>query len=298
MERIGIAGLGRMGTAIAGRIAAAGYRLTVWNRTPARAAALRAAGAQVADSPRALAEASEIILTLLTNDQAIVQVYQGPDGLLSGAVRGKLFVEMSTVRTATIHNLAAAVASRGAALVDAPVSGTVGPAREGRLLALVGGAEADVARARPVLETFCRRIAHLGPSGSGTTMKLALNLPMAVYWQALAEALALGQQFGLELATMLELIADSPAALAALGMKIPVILGQQDEVAFDVAGVRKDLLAMIATGQQFGVPMPAASAALLSFTAATAAGLGAQDLAAMIPFYLRSVRAAGGEPDA
>lgn len=292
MERIGIAGVGRMGRAIAERIIAAGYPLTVWNRTAARAAPLRDAGAALAASPRALAQASDIVLTLLTNDQAIEAVYLGPDGLLSGAVAGKLFVEMSTVRTATIQHLATAVAQRGAALVDAPVSGTVGPARAGQLLALVGGTEADVARVRPVLNTFCRRIAHLGPSGSGTTMKLALNLPMAVYWQALAEALALGQQFGLDLATMLDLIADSPAALAALRMKIPIILGQPDEVAFDVGGVRKDLLAMIATGQQFGVPMPAASAALLSFTAATAAGLGQQDLAAMIPFYLRSVQAA------
>jgi len=283
-----------MGAAIAERVMNAGYDLTVWNRTARRAEALRERGAHVAGSPRALAEACDIVLTLLTDDAAIDAVYRGADGLLAGHVAGTLFVEMSTVRTATIVRLAPAVAERGAALIDAPVSGTVGPAREGQLLALVGGDERDVARAQPILNTFCRRVAHLGPSGSGTTMKLALNLPMAIYWQALAESLALGSQFGLDLATMLDLIADSPAALRALGPKIPVILGERGEVAFDVTGVRKDLLAMIETGQSLGVPMPAASAALLSFTAATAAGIGPEDLAALIPHYVKTVRAATG----
>jgi 3-hydroxyisobutyrate dehydrogenase-like beta-hydroxyacid dehydrogenase len=114
---------------------------------------------------------------------------------------------------------------------------------------------------------------------------------MAIYWQGLAEALALGSQHGLDLATMLDLIADSPAAIGALRAKIPAILGDVGEVAFDVTGVRKDLLAMIESGQRVGVPMPAASAALISFMAATAAGRGGDDLAALIPHYLAAVRA-------
>jgi 3-hydroxyisobutyrate dehydrogenase-like beta-hydroxyacid dehydrogenase len=280
-----------MGAALAGRLLAAGYPLTVWNRTPGRAEPLLAQGAQLAASPRALAETSDLILTILTDDAAIGAVYDGADGLLSGAVSGRVFVEMSTVRTSTIAALAERVRAAGAALVDAPISGTVGPARQGQLLALVGGAEDDVARVRPALETFCRRIAHVGPSGSGTAMKLALNLPMAIYWQGLAEALALGSQHGLDLATMLDLIADSPAAIGALRAKIPAILGDVGEVAFDVTGVRKDLLAMIESGQRVGVPMPAASAALISFMAATAAGRGGDDLAALIPHYLAAVRA-------
>jgi 3-hydroxyisobutyrate dehydrogenase len=300
VERVGIAGLGRMGSAIAGRLIGAGYELRVWNRTASRVDALRERGVAVAATPRELAESCAVILTLLTDDAAIDAVYLGADGLLAGDVRGRLFVEMSTVRTATITRLAPVVAERGAALVDSPVSGTVGPAREGKLLALVGGEAGDVARARPILDAFCRRVEHLGPSGSGATMKLALNLPMAIYWQALAESIAMGAQFGLDPATMLELIADSPAALGALRMKIPIMLGERGEVAFDVTGVRKDLLAMIATGQTLGVPMPAASAALLSFTAATAAGIGHEDLAALIPHYVESVRRATGrasDPD-
>lgn len=297
MQRVGLVGLGRMGSALAGHILAAGHPLTVWNRTAARAEPLVAQGATLAPSPRALAEQSEIILTILTDDAAISAVYEQADGLLSGDVAGRVFVEMSTVRTSTIQRLAERVHAAGAALVDAPVSGTVGPARQGQLLVLAGGAEADVARVRPVLELFSRRIAYLGPSGSGTTMKLALNLPMAIYWQGLAEAMALGAQHGLDLAQMLDLIVDSPAAIGALRPKVPAILGEVGEVAFDVTGVRKDLLAMIETGQRVGVPMPAASAALASFMAATAAGRGDDDFAALIGHYLAAVRATTAAAD-
>ena len=291
MERIGLVGLGRMGTAIGARILSAGLPLVVWNRTAGRAETLLAQGATLAASHAELAATCDVVLTILTDDTAIEAVYDATDGLLAGNVKGRLFVEMSTVRTNTIQRLSRDIVARGAGLVDAPVSGSVAPARQGQLLALVGGLETDVARAEPILATFCRRIAHLGPTGSGTTMKLVLNLPMAIYWQGLAEALALGSQFGLELASMLELIVDSQVAIGALRPKIPAILGEPGEVAFDVTGVRKDLLAMIETGQSLGVPMPAASAALISFMAATAAGKGPDDLAALIPHYIAAVKA-------
>ena len=290
MERIGLVGLGRMGTAIAGRLLAAGWPLTIWNRTADRAADLVAQGASLAATPADLAQASDVVLTILTDDAAIEDVYRGPRGLLAGAVAGKLFAEMSTVRTSTILRLGDTITEQGGALVDAPLSGSVGPARQGQLLALVGGAPADVERATPIFNAFCRRVAHLGPAGSGTTMKLVLNLPMAIYWQGLAEALALGSQFGLELGAMLELILDSQVAICALRAKAPAILGERGEVAFDITGVRKDLLAMIETGQSLGVPMPAASAALGSFMAATAAGIGHDDLADLIPHYIAAVR--------
>lgn len=290
MEHIGIAGTGRMGTAIGGRLLAAGFRLTVWNRTRRRTAALAAAGASIAQTPRELAGSCDVVVTLLTDDRALETVYRGPEGLLVGDVAGKLFVDMSTVRSATIERLAAAALDRGAGFVDAPVSGSLAPARAGQLLALVGGSGADVERARPVLEAFCRRIAHVGPAGSGTTMKLVLNMPMAVYWQGLSEALAMGVQSGLDLGTMLELIADSGAAIGALKPKIPQMLGQAGEVGFSITGVRKDLLAMIETGQRYGVPMPAGSAALACFMAVTSAGHGDEDFAAYAQHYIDAVR--------
>jgi 3-hydroxyisobutyrate dehydrogenase len=162
-------------------------------------------------------------------------------------------------------------------------------------LALVGGLAEDLERARPVLEVLCRRIAHMGPSGSGTTMKLALNMPMAIFWAGLAEAMAMGSQFGLDRAQMLDVYLDSPVALPALRMKAPLLLGAPHEVAFDVTGVRKDLLAMVATGQDAGVPMPSGSAALALFAAATAAGHGQRDLIAVVEYLHELVRESFGE---
>ncbi|MFO7170164.1 MAG: NAD(P)-dependent oxidoreductase [Chloroflexota bacterium] len=294
MERIAIAGLGRMGQALAGRLLDAGFPLAVYNRTPSRAQALVARGATWAETPAELASAADIILTILTDDRAVEQVYLGERGLLRGDVSGKLFVEMSTIRTATIAALRPEVERRGARLLDAPVSGTLEPARRGELLAMVGGAAEDLERARPALATFCRRIVHVGPSGAGTTMKLVLNMPMAVFWAALAEALAIGRQHGLALDTMLDLFLDSPVALPALRGKAPLLLGAEHEVAFDVTGVRKDLLAMIATGQDAGVPMPTGSAALAHFAAATAAGYGERDLVFVVEYLASVVRATAG----
>ncbi len=292
--QIGFVGLGRMGQAMVPRLLDAGFSVAVWNRTAERAAPLLERGATLARSPAALSSISDLVLTIVTDDAAVESLYNRIDGLLAGDIAGTLFVEMSTIRPDTIRRIALLASERGAALLDAPVSGTVGPAREGRLMALVGGTSEDLERARPVLEVLCRRIAHVGPSGSGTTMKLVLNMPMAVYWQALAESLAIGTQAGLSLAQMLDLIADSPASIGALRMKIPAILGQDDEVNFDITGVRKDLLAMIINGQMLGVPTPSAAVTLQSFAAATAAHHGADDLARFIPYYINLVQQAKG----
>ena len=153
----------------------------------------------------------------------------------------RVFVEMSTINPETTRKIAAVARDRGAMVVDAPVSGSVGPAREGKLLVLVGGEEADVERGRPVLSLFARRIVHVGPSGSGISMKVALQLPIYVYWQALGESLSIGARSGLTVSEMLALIADSPAALAMLKDKIPVILQQNKTVAFALSAAAKDL---------------------------------------------------------
>jgi 3-hydroxyisobutyrate dehydrogenase-like beta-hydroxyacid dehydrogenase len=284
-----------MGQAMAGRLLAGGFPLVVYNRTRSKAEQLLAQGASWADSPAALAEQADIILTILTDDRAVEQVYSGKRGLLPGDRAGKLFVEMSTVRTSTILSLRPLVQACGAQLLDVPVSGTLEPARQGQLLAMVGGRAEDLERVRPALDLMCRRVVHLGPSGSGTTMKLVLNMPMAIFWASLAEAMAMGSQFGLDRAQMLEVFLDSPVALPALRMKAPLLLGAEQEVAFDVTGVRKDLLAMVATGQDAGVPMPTGSAALGLFAAATAAGYGGRDMITVVEYMLQQVRASFGE---
>src|SRR6185503_18877620 len=173
--RIGIAGLGRMGSAIAARLMEVGHDVTVWNRSGDKAKPLAAAGAKVAANSAELATQVEAIVTIL---DAIAAVYEGPTGLLAGNVKGKLVIDMSTVQPETEVALAEKVRAKGAVFVECPVGGTVGPAREGKLLGVAGGTAEDFARAKPLLGQMCRRVEHVGPVGAGSAMKLALNLPL------------------------------------------------------------------------------------------------------------------------
>jgi 3-hydroxyisobutyrate dehydrogenase len=178
--RIGVAGLGRMGSAIAARLMEVGHQVTVWNRSAEKIEPLARAGAKVASSPAELVGQVETILTILTDRSAIAAVYEGPSGLLAGDADDKLFVEMSTVQPETEVALAEKVRAKGAIFVECPVGGTVGPARDGKLLGVAGGTAEDFARARPLLVQMCRRVEHVGPVGAGSSMKLALNLPLLI----------------------------------------------------------------------------------------------------------------------
>ena len=189
--RVGVAGLGKMGAAIAARLMECGHDVIVWNRSADKVKPLADAGAIVASSPADLAAQAEAIVTILTDAGAIDAVYHGASGLLLGDVSGKLFIDMSTVQPETEVALADKVRGKGAAFVECPVGGTTGPARQGKLFGFAGGSDADVARARPLLDQLCRRVEHVGDIGSGAAMKLAINLPLMIYWQALGEALAL-----------------------------------------------------------------------------------------------------------
>src|SRR4029453_8934956 len=173
--QIGIGGIGKMGAAIAQRLIKVGHTVTVWNRSPDKVKPLAAAGAAVAATPADLASSSEAVITILTDAAAIDSVYMGPSGLLAPDVRGKLFIEMSTVRPQTEVALAGKVRAKGAALVECPVGGSTGPARQGKLIGLMGAEPADAARARPILEQLCRRLEHCGPIGSGWGREVRLT---------------------------------------------------------------------------------------------------------------------------
>jgi 3-hydroxyisobutyrate dehydrogenase len=280
--KVGIAGTGRMGAAIAARLMGLGHEFTVWNRTAEKTKELAAAGAKVAASPAALAASADVVITILTDEKAIEALYDGPQGLLSGGVTGKLFIEMSTVRPEVEVALAAKVKLKMAAMIDCPVGGTTGPAREGKLFGFVGGADADVARARPLLDQMCRRAEHVGPVGSGARMKLAINLPLFVYWQALGEALLLCRPLGLDPERLMSIFADSSGGTNALktrGSAIAAHLAGKDAgpVSMAVELVCKDLRTMIAEAKALGGTLPAAETALKCFEDAARSGLGAAD---------------------
>ena len=290
-KRIGLAGAGRMGSAIGERILAAGFPLAVHNRTAAKLAPLVERGATPTSSPAELVASADIVLTVLTDDAAVNAVYAD---LLAGNAAGRLFAECSTVRTATTVGLGDRVRDAGARLVDATLAGPPAAARAGQLLVMCGGSSDDVAEATPVIQTYARRIVHAGSVGAGATMKLVLMAPMGAYFAALAEGLAAGDRLGLDRAAMLDVILDSHTAPPLLRDRADVLTGADRPVAFDVTGVRKDLRAIVATGQDAGVPMSLAAAALAHFAGAEANGFGDKDFILVVD-YIRSL-AAANEP--
>jgi 3-hydroxyisobutyrate dehydrogenase len=280
--KIGVAGLGRMGSAIARRLLDQGHEVTVWNRSPGKAAALVAAGAKEAASGAELARGAEATITILTDAAAIEAVYRGAHGLLAGAPEGKLFIEMSTVRPETEAALAQHVASAGGVFVECPVGGTVGPALQGKLIGLAGGDPAAFARAKPILDQLCRRVEHVGPVGAGASMKLAINLPLTVYWQAMGEAYALCRHLGADPAWLVELLADTsggPNVLKARGGAVAKALAGEDpgSATFDCDSMRKDLRTMVEEARARGFDLPVASRVLGVYDEASMQGWGKRD---------------------
>lgn len=284
--KVGLVGLGRMGRAIQARLADSGIDVVGWDRD---AVAMKAAAAnkmEIAAHPRAVADGSDgIVISIITEDNGIRNVFRGKDGFLSGDVRGKLFIEMSTLQPMTARELAPVVEAAGAALIESPVLGSIPTARAGKLHAMVGGKAADLERARPVLEKLTRRIDHMGPNGAGYAMKLAANLGLAAYIQAMAESLALGSREGLGLEQMLAVLTEAPTANAWLGMKKGLLLGEQQDMTLDVKTMRKDITSMVATGAINGAGLPLAAAMLSAFSAACAQGWGDKDIGEMPKFF-------------
>jgi 3-hydroxyisobutyrate dehydrogenase len=257
--KLGVAGIGKMGAAVAARLIEVGHEVAVWNRTPEKAKAV--AGASVAASPAELAQKSEAVLSILTDAAALDTVYNGRSGLLDGNVAGKLFIDMSTVLPATETALARAVRAKGAAFVECPVGGSTGPARQGKLIGLMGAEPADAARARPLLEQLCRRLEHAGPVGSGAVLKFTINLPLMVYWQALGEALALTRSLAIDPDRLMDLLSDTSGAANVLKVRAPGIAtmlkgGAGGPVTFDVDGGIKDMQSMLTEAKLRGIQLP------------------------------------------
>jgi 3-hydroxyisobutyrate dehydrogenase len=288
--KIGIAGLGAMGGNVAARLMEVGHQVTVWNRSPEKTKPLAAAGAKVAGSAAEVAAASEAVISMLTDGAAINVVYNGPSGLLSGNPEGKLFIEMSTVAPNIETDLAAKVRAKGAALVECPVGGSAAPARQGKLLGLMGAEPADAERARPILEQLCRKVEHCGPVGTGSAMKLAINLPLMVAWQAYGEAFAIARSVGWEPKRLLDLFVESNGANNALKMRADMIVAMFEDrdpgpTTFSIANGVKDLRTMIETGESKGADMRATKAALAGFEDATKHGFGGGDGARMTVYW-------------
>jgi 3-hydroxyisobutyrate dehydrogenase len=289
---VGIAGVGKMGAAIALRLMEVGHKVTVWNRSADKTRPLAEAGATVAATPAELAAKSEAIITILTDAAAIDTVYSGPSGLLSVPVVGKLFIEMSTMQPATEVAIAEKVRAKGGAFVECPVGGTTGPARQGQLVGLLGAEAIDADRAHPLLKQLCRRIDHCGKVGAAASVKLAINLPLMVAWQAFGEAFALCKGTSLTPDQLVSLFTDISATNNAIKARAPMIAAMLASGGSDVPGATftidsglKDLRTMVAEGKAQGMDLPVVQRAADCFEEASRSGWGQRDGAAIAVFW-------------
>lgn len=271
-------GLGNIGAPMARRVAAR-FPLTAWNRTRARAEALSAVVARIARTPRDAARGAGVIVTCVADGRALEEVLGGEEGLLAGLEPGALVVDMSTIGRAAAREAARAVEAVGASFVDAPVSGSVGPASRGELLGLVGGADGDVERAMPVLETMCNRFLRAGGVGQGQALKVVLNGIGSHHFVAFASMLALGERAGLARETLVEAFTGGAFATPAyLGKRDKVLARDYGDAHFTLALALKDGALNVALQDEVGLALPVQREIAREVAQAVGDGLGDLDL--------------------
>jgi len=276
---VGFAGIGRMGLPMARNLLAAGFPLTVFNRTEERCQPLLDAGAKLATNPAELARASEVVVTMVADGEAARSLIAGPEGILEGAEPDLVLLEMSTIGPTAARELAALAFERGIWMVDAPVSGSTSVAEAAALTVMAGGEADAYERALPVLRAMSKAQFHLGPSGSGAAMKLALNLMIASTTHALSEALVLAESAGIERGEAYRVVAESAVASPFVGYKETAFLDPDGvPTAFALDLMRKDLALALELGERAGIPMLAASAAAEAMTLAAGLEGGDEDL--------------------
>lgn len=280
--RIAFLGLGIMGTGMARRLMGAGFSVAVYNRSRARAEPLAAEGARMADTPRAAAEGADVIIGMVADDVASRAIWLDADGALAGVKRGALCIDCSTLTVAWVAELARAAAAAGVELVDAPVTGSKGPAAAGELKFLVGASPAGFERARPVLQPMSRSITHLGPVGSGAFVKLVNNFLSGVQVAAFAEALAWIERGPVDPAKALAVITEGAPGSPIVRLMQARMVPRDYAPNFLLRLMAKDLAYAVEESGRAGRTLATAEAALGRFRAAVAEGHGERDMAAVV----------------
>ena len=275
MAAVGFVGLGAMGGRMAKRLLDAGHRVVGYNRTAEKARALVAAGLVLEKSPRAVAEGVDAVLSMVTDDKALRAIALGPDGVIAGLRPGAVWAEMSTVSPEVTRELGAAITARGAALIDAPVSGSPITLEAGQLSFMVGGDPAALEKVRSCLLAIGPTITHVGELGLAVTMKIATNLGLAVQMLAFSEAVVLAEKAGIARERAVEVLLKSVIASPMIKYRGPFVLGMPAEALFDVNMAQKDLGLALSMGRALGVPLP--SVALVDELLSAARGLDLAD---------------------
>lgn len=289
---VGLIGLGLMGRPMGLNLLKAGFKLTVWNRTASRADDLVAAGAKLAKTPGEVAASSDVLITIVSDPPALEEVLWGgsggADSGVMGALRpGSIYIDSSTVSPALARKIAAACGDRQVAFLDAPVTGGTWGAEKGELVFMVGGDAQVLKDAEPVFRVIGKRWFHLGPNGAGQTIKLAMNLILALQVDALAEALALVGASGLQGEKLVEVLQSSMARAAVLDVKAPLLLKGEYPPSFPLRLMHKDVGLALDLAKQTGVTLPAAAAAYSTYSAVKAAVKEDLDYAAVMKFWDR-----------
>ena len=282
MEKVGFVGLGIMGSAMAGNLLEAGFELVVHNRTRAKAEQFAQHGTRVADSPREVAEVSDITITMLPGPPQIEEVIAGEDGLLEGAREGSLIVDMSTSSPVLARELARSARDKAVGMLDSPVSGGDVGARDGTLSIMVGGEEDDFERARPLFETMGETVVHVGGAGAGQVVKACNQIVVALVIEALAEALVLGSKAGVAPHKVVEVLAGGLAANRVLEVKGEKFLSHDFTPGGKVEYHRKDLRIALAAGREYGATLPVTALVDQMFGVLEARGRGGWDHSALL----------------
>jgi 3-hydroxyisobutyrate dehydrogenase-like beta-hydroxyacid dehydrogenase len=287
MANLGYIGLGVMGGQMVERLMNHGHTVTGYNRTRGKAQWLIDKGMQFADTPRGVAEAADVIFSMVTNSSALEHVAHGPDGIVAGIGAGKVLIDMSTVSPGVSKSLAAKVREKGADMVDAPVSGSVITLQQGKLSVMVGGSEETFERVKPLLLDVGPKVTHVGENGLALVMKIATNLSLAVQMLAFSEGVLLAEKSGIPREVAVDVITHSAVASPMVQYRGPMVLNMPAEAWFNVNMMQKDMLLALELGRHVDVPLPTTAAANEMLTAARAMGLAERDFAIMFQVLAR-----------
>jgi 3-hydroxyisobutyrate dehydrogenase-like beta-hydroxyacid dehydrogenase len=279
MANLGFIGLGAMGGRITKRLLDAGHMVIGYNRTKSKAQWLLDAGMRWGDTPHAVAESADVIFTMVTNTSALHEVVNGPDGVLAGLTKGKIYIDMSTVSPAASRHLSSRVAEKGAHMLDVPVSGSVITLEQGNLSLMVGGDRAIFEQVKQILLDIGPKVNYVGENGQAVLMKIAINLNLQVQILAFYEGLLLAEKGGIPRETALEVMLNSVIASPALKYRTPFILQKPDEAWFNVDMMQKDMLLALEMGRELDMPLPTVALSNEFLTAARAMGLAKEDFA-------------------
>jgi len=276
-----------MGSRMAKRLIAAGHSVTGYNRTKSKAQWLLDAGMKWADTPRTVAETTDVTLSMVANTEALHAVTGGADGILAGLSAGKIYIDMSTVSPAAVRELAKQAQAKGAQMLDAPVSGSVTTLEEGKLSFMVGGKRETFEKILPVLQAIGPKATHVGSNGLAVSMKIATNLSLAVQMLAFSEGVLLAEKSGIARETAVEVLLSSVIASPMVKYRGPFVLKMPDEAWFDVNMMQKDLLLALEMGRQLDVPLPTTAITNQMLTAARGMGLAEKDFAILFEVLAR-----------